>query len=149
MNTMGWMLIVLAVAAAALLARIFMKLRDIRAASLRDDWDAKQIALLRSRGSDPFQPHDVDFFFGMPSEAACESVRRQLEAEGFTVDTKPVPEGVDQVVSLHARKALRLSVPDMHEFGRRFRELASAHGGRYDGWAAGIVPQQPGGPAND
>ena len=145
MSSVGWLLIVLAVAAAGLLARIYVKLRDIRTASTRDDWDAKQIALLRSRGSDPFQPHDVDFFFGMPNEAACESVRRQLEAEGFTVDTKPVPEGVDQVISLHARKALRLSVPDMHQFGSRFRELAGAHGGRYDGWSAGVVPQRPGG----
>jgi Regulator of ribonuclease activity B len=145
MSTVGWLLIVLAIAAAGLLARIYVKLRDIRAASLRDDWDAKQIALLRSRGSDPFQPHEVDFFFGMPNEAAGQSVRRQLEAEGFTVDTKPVPEGVEQVISLHARKALRLSVPDMQDFGRRFRELASAHGGRYDGWSAGVVPQRPGG----
>jgi len=147
MSTVGWLLILLALAAAALLARIYVKLRDIRAASVRDDWDAKQIALLRSRGSDPFQPHNVDFFFGMPNEAACESVRRQLEADGFTVDTHPVPEGVDQVISLHARKSLRLSVPDMQEFGQRFRELAGAHGGRYDGWSAGIVPYQPGGTA--
>ncbi|MGH8221079.1 MAG: ribonuclease E inhibitor RraB [Steroidobacteraceae bacterium] len=142
---MTWLLIVLAIAAAALLARIYFKLREVRAATLREDWDAKQIALLRSRGSDPFQPHEVDFFFGVPSEAACESVGRQLEAEGFTIDTKPVPEGVEQVISLHARKSLRLSVPDMQELSRRFRELALAHGGRYDGWTAGIVPQRPGG----
>ena len=141
---MPWLLIVLAIAAAGVLVRIYMKLRDARAANTREDWDAKQIALLRSRGSDPFQPHDVDFFFGVPSEAACESLRRQLESEGFTVDAKPVPEGVDQVISLHARKSLRLSVPDMQEFSRRFGELASAHGGRYDGWSAGIVPQRPG-----
>jgi hypothetical protein len=85
----------------------------------------------------------VDFFFGMPNDAACESVRRQLEGEGFEVDLKPVPEGVEQVFSLHARKALRLSVPDMQAFSRRFGELARAHGGRYDGWTAGIVRQQP------
>lgn len=139
------LLILFAVLAAAVLVRIYVKLRGIRAASVREDWDAKQIALLRSRGSDPFQPHEVDFFFGMPSEAACESVRRQLEAEGFTVDVKPVPEGVDQVMSLHARKALRLSVPDVQELSRRFGELAAVHGGRYDGWTAGIVPQRPGG----
>jgi hypothetical protein len=142
---MGWLLIVLAIAAVAVLARIVVKLRDIRAANSREDWDTKQIALLRSRGSDPFQPHDVDFFFGLPNEAACETLRRQLEAEGFTVDIKPVPEGVEQVLSLHARKPLRLSVPDMQELSSRFGELARAHGGRYDGWTAGIVPQRPGG----
>ncbi|SRR5579875_194683 len=144
---MRWLLIVFVSAAAAVLARIYVKLRDIRAASSRDDWDAKQIALLRSRGSDPFQPHEVDFFFGMPNEAASEIVRRHLEAEGFAVDAKPVPEGVEQVISLHARKQLRLSVPDMQELSRRFGELARAHGGRYDGWTAGIVPQRPGAPS--
>jgi len=140
---MPWLLIVLAIVAAAVLVRIYLKLRDIRAATSREDWDAKQIALLRSRGSDPFQPHDVDFFFGLPSEGACESMRRQIEGEGFSVDVKPVPEGVDQVMSLHARKALRLSVPDMQELSRRFGELARTHGGRYDGWTAGIVPRGP------
>lgn len=142
---MRWLLILLVIAAAAVLARIYFKVRQAGASSSRDDWDARQIAMLRSRGSDPFQPHDVDFFFGMPSEAACESARRQLEAEGFAVDAKPVPEGVDQVFSLHARKALRLSVPDMQELSRSFGELAGSLGGRYDGWTAGIVRQPPGG----
>lgn len=136
---MRWLLILFVIAGAAVLIRIYIKLRDLRATAVREDWDAKQIALLRSRGSDPFQPHDVDFFFGLPSEAACEAVRGQLEAEGFAVDSRAVPEGVEQTFSLHARKSLRLSVPDMQDFSRRFGELASAHGGRYDGWAAGIV----------
>lgn len=136
---MLWMLILLAIAAVAVIARIFVKVRDSRAANIREDWDAKQIALLRSRGSDPFQPHEVDFFFGVPNEAACESLRRQLETEGFTVDTKPVPEGVEQVISLHARKSMRLSVPDMQELTRQFGERAHELGGHYDGWSAGIV----------
>lgn len=141
---MPWLLILLVIAAAGVLVRIYVKLRDSRAANTREDWDAKQIALLRSRGSDPFQAHEVDFFFGVPNEAACESLRRQLETEGFTVDTKPVPEGVDQVISVHARKAMRLSVPDMQELTRRFGALAHELGGRYDGWTAGIVAQRPG-----
>jgi len=141
---MLWLLILLAIAAAGVLVRIYVKVRDSRAANQREDWDAKQIALLRSRGSDPFQAHEVDFFFGVPSEAACERLRRQLETEGFTVDTKPVAESVEQVISLHARKSMRLSVPDMQEFTRRFGELANELGGRYDGWSAGIVPQRPG-----
>jgi len=140
---MPWIVILLVIAAVGVLVRIFVKVRDSRAANTREDWDAKQIALIRSRGSDPFQPHEVDFFFGVPSESACDTLRRQLESEGFAVDTKPVPEGVDQVISLHARKSIRLNVPDMQEFTRRFGELAGTLGGRYDGWTAGIVPQRP------
>jgi hypothetical protein len=137
---MLWLLIVFIIAGGAILLRIYFKLRKLNA-SQDDDWDAKQIALLRSRGSDPFQSHEVDFFFGMPDSGSCEAVRKQLELEGFAVDTKPVPDAVDQVFSLHARKSMRLSVPDMQDMGRRFRELAGAHGGRYDGWTAGVVPQ--------
>jgi hypothetical protein len=139
---MLWLLILFIIAAFALLLRIYFKLRSVRADAVRDDWDAQQIAHLRSLGSDPFRSHDVDFFFGLPSETACQTIRTQLEWEGFAVDTKPVAEAVDQTFSLHASKSMRLSVPDMQELTRRFGELAKANGGRYDGWAAGVVPQQ-------
>ncbi len=139
---MIWLLILFIVIAVALLAHIYFKLRKVRTDSLRDDWDAQQISQLRSLGSDPFQPHPVDFFFGMPTEAACQALGRQLELEGFSVDVKPVPDAVDQPFSLHAVRSMRLSVPDMQALTRRFGELAAVHGGRYDGWNAGIVPQR-------
>lgn len=137
---MRLLLIVLILAGLGVLVRIYFNLRKLRAPP-NDDWDAKQITALRARGSDPFKSHDVDFFFGLPSSAACQAVRSQLELEGFRVDAKPVPEAVDQVFSLHASKSMRLSVPDMQDLSRRFLELARTHGGRYDGWTAGIVPQ--------
>ncbi len=139
---MLWLLILFIFIAIVVLARIYLTLRKVRATSMRADWDAQQISHLRSRGSDPFQPHQVDFFFGLPSEAACAAVREKLELEGFAVDVKPVPEAVDQTFSLHASRSMRLSVPDMQGLSRRFGELARAHGGRYDGWAAGVVPQR-------
>ena len=144
---MRWLLIVCILVGVGVLVRIYFNLRKLRT-PVDDDWDARQIAALRARGSDPFQSHDVDFFFGMPSTAACEAVRSQLELEGYAVDTKPVPEAVDQIFSLHASKSMRLSVPDMQELSHRFGELARAHGGRYDGWSAGIVPQHAPGRAS-
>jgi hypothetical protein len=140
---MRWLLIVCIVAGAAVLIRIYFNVRKLRAPA-DNDWDAKQIAYLRAQGSDPFQSHDVDFFFGLPSSSACAELRKQLELEGYVVDTKPVPDAVDQVFSLHARRSMRLSVPDMQDLSRRFGELAVSHGGRYDGWAAGVVPQNTG-----
>jgi Regulator of ribonuclease activity B len=138
---MRWLVVVFILVAFGLLLRIYFNLRRVRLASLRDDWDAQQISHLRALGSDPFQAHEVDFFFGLPSEAACEAVRHALESEGYTVDVKPVPEAVDEPFSLHASKSMRLAVPDMQALSRRLRELAELHGGRYDGWAAGVVPQ--------
>lgn len=135
---MSWLLILAVVAGIAALARIYANVRKLRKAEA-SDWDSQMIARLRAQGSDPFQPYEVDFFFALPSEAACREVRQQLEAEGFEVDLKPVPESAEQPFSLHASKALRLSVPDMRDLTRRFGELASAKGGRYDGWAAGSI----------
>jgi len=139
---MLWLLMLFVFVAFAVLVRIYFNVRKLRAAAMRDDWDAQQISHLRALGSDPFRAHDVDFFFGLPSEAACEAVRKQLELEGFTVDVRPVPEAVDQIFSLHASRSMRLSVPDMQALSRRFGELAHTHGGRYDGWAAGVVAQR-------
>jgi hypothetical protein len=137
---MRWLFILLILAGAAVLVRIYLSLRKLREPA-DNDWDAKQIAMLRTRGSDPFQSHEVDFFFGLPSSSACDELRKQLELEGFTVDTKPVPDAVDQVFSLHASKSMRLSVPDMQDLRQRFVELARVHGGSYDGWTAGVVPK--------
>ncbi len=137
---MRWLLLVAIVAGVAVLVRIYFNLRKLRTPA-DNDWDAKQIAYLRSHGSDPFQSHRVDFFFGLPSSSACDEVRKQLELEGFVVDLKPVPEAVDQIFSLHASKSMRLSVPDMQDLRRRFDGLARAQGGSYDGWAAGVVPK--------
>jgi hypothetical protein len=132
---MSWLIIIFIAAAVGVLARIVVNIRKVRNAETKD-WDAKMIAHLRAQGGDPFQPYQVDFFFALPSEAACTQVQSSLEADGFAVDTKAVPENADQGFSLHASKALRLSVPDMRELTRRFTELATSVGGRYDGWAA-------------
>jgi Regulator of ribonuclease activity B len=145
---MRWLLALFILVAFAVLLRIYFNLRKVRAESVRDDWDAQQISHLRALGSDPFQPHDVDFFFGLPSEDACAALRGNLEPEGFAVDVKPVPDAVDQPYSLHASKSMRLSVPDMQALSRRFTELADSHGGRYDGWSAGVVPHSGPPPAH-
>jgi len=135
---MMWLILLLVVAGAAVLYRIYVGVRKSRTA-VSHDWDAKQIEQLRAQGSDPFQPHLVDFFFALPSESACDAVRRQLEFDGFTVDSRALSDPVDHPYSLHASKSLRLSVPDMRDLSRRFGALAEAQGGRYDGWTAAVV----------
>jgi hypothetical protein len=138
---MSWLILLFIAAGAVVLVRIYMSIRKATAAPATD-WDAKQIEQLRAQGSDPFQPHTVDFFFALPSESACEAVRRQLEFDGFSVDMKAVPDSTEHPFSLHASKSLRISVPGMRDLSRRFGQLASAQGGRYDGWTAGVVRRQ-------
>ena len=123
-----------------ILIRLYTKVRDLQSLKQKD-WDTRAIDRLRKQGSDPFKEHEVDFFFGLPSEEACRAVNAQLETEGYAVDSKAVPESPDFAFSLHARKSMRLSVPDMQATSRRFTALATSHGGRYDGWAADVVKQ--------
>lgn len=139
MNWFTWLLVGAGLFA---LYRIYSSVRKLRDHS-NDDWDAKLVEKLRLGGSDPFQPHEVDFFFALPDEAAAAALSRALEAQGYKLDLRPAPESVDYPLSLHAAKALRISVPGMREFSRSFALLAREHGGRYDGWAAGHVARAP------
>lgn len=121
-----------------IVVRLYTKVRDLQSLKQKD-WDTRAIDRLRKQGSDPFKAHDVDFFFALPNEEACRAVNAKLEAEGYAVDVKAVPDSPDFAYSLHARKSIRLSVPDMQATSREFRALAEANGGRYDGWAADVV----------
>lgn len=133
---MNWIIVALIAAGIAAVVRIYFSLQKLRG-ERADDWDTKMVERVRSQGVDPFKPHEVDFFFALPNASACDAIRTVLTAEEFNVDIKPVAESSEHPFSLHASKPLRLAVPDMQEKSRRFRELAVAHGGRYDGWAAG------------
>jgi hypothetical protein len=139
---MNWFVVLLLGAGLFALYRIYSSVRKLRDHS-NDDWDAKLVEKLRLAGSDPFQPHEVDFFFALPGEAAAAALSRALAAEGCALDLRPAPESVDYPLSLHAVKSVRISVPGMREFSRRFALLAREHGGRYDGWAAGHVARAP------
>jgi hypothetical protein len=134
---MTWFLLALVVfAGAAVIFRFYSTLkkgREVHGA----DWDTKQIAELRKRGQDPFQPHDVNFFFALPDDAACAAVNRQLEADGFRVDVKAVSDNTEFPFSVSATKNMRVHAPEMKEFSRRFAALALANRGRYDGWGSG------------
>lgn len=118
--------------------RIYFNIRKIRAAE-ENDWDAKLIERLRLSGSDPFKSHEVDFFFGMPNERAAQSTIERLVSDGFHADYRHVPEHIDFPYSIHARKAMRLAVPDMQATSRKFSALAREFEGRYDGWSAAHV----------
>ncbi|HEX7417040.1 MAG TPA: ribonuclease E inhibitor RraB [Steroidobacteraceae bacterium] len=139
---MKWLPYFLLLVAALTLARIYFNIRKLREAHPQDDWDARLIERLRLAGSDPFQPHDVDFFIALPSENATRIVAARLESEGYRVDVRSVADNPEHPFSLHANKSLRLSVPDMRQISRRLGALAGEHGGRYDGWAAGHVARE-------
>ena len=79
---------------------------------------------LRAAGGNSFTPYEIDFFFNLPDEAACASLRNTLEPEGFAIDTRIMSGEGASGYSLHARKHLRISVSEMQDFSQRFRALA-------------------------
>jgi hypothetical protein len=120
--------------------RIWQNLQKLRR-QRNDSWDARLIDQLRKRGSDPFKPHDVDFFLAFPNVEAAEDLAKQLRTEGFDADVVDEPESGELRFSLHAHKSMQLTVPDMQDLSRRLTEAATARQGRYDGWSAKQVPK--------
>jgi regulator of RNase E activity RraB len=131
------LLLVLAGAIAAV--RIFMIVRKVRGTQ-QDDWDERLVKNLRAQGGDPFSPYEVDFFFDLPDAGSCEQVAAALRQEGHEVDFRQVDPDRGVSYTLHARKKIRVSIPDMQALTRSMSALAAQHGGRYDGWVtAGIT----------
>jgi len=120
--------------------RIWQNLQKLRQRQ-NDSWDARLIDQLRKRGSDPFKPHEVDFFLAFPTRETAEDLGTQLRSQGFDADVHESDESGDLRFSLHAHKSLHLTVPDMQELSRRLTDAATARGGRYDGWSAKQVPR--------
>jgi Regulator of ribonuclease activity B len=132
---MNWFILFVLLAAAVVVAKFIQSVRKGREAH-GQDFDTKLISQLRARGMDPFQDHDVDFFFALPDEHSSAAVNQHLEAQGFRVDVKAVPENTEYPFSVHAAKKMRIHAADMKELTRQFRELALANRGRYDGWSS-------------
>jgi len=131
MSGKAWLWVLLAVAAFSVL-RIVSQWRGLSRKSRHIDWDAQFISQLRKAGVNTFEPQLVDFFFTLPTRAACEQIAFALRPDGFALDIKEDDAGG---FSLHAQKSLRLIIPEMQALTARFNSLAEQHGGKYDNWA--------------
>ena len=140
-----WMYAFAIIGGAVAAWRIWQNLQKLRRQK-NDSWDERLIAQLRKRGSDPFKPHDVDFFLAFPTPEGAMEVDRMLKAEGFDAEIVDTPDNGEQRYVLHAHKSMQLTVPDMQELSRRLTEAATQRQGRYDGWSAKEVPIAPGPP---
>jgi hypothetical protein len=139
-SSAGWMYIFAIIGGVVAVWRIWQNLHKLRQRR-NDSWDARLIDQLRKRGSDPFKPHDVDFFLAFPGKEAADALAAQLTGDGFRTDVVDTPENGELRWSLHAHKSMQLTVPDMQDLSRRLTDAATERGGRYDGWAAKQVPR--------
>ena len=136
------LIIIVGLVGVFILARLYFRLRKLRPAH-EESWDEKMIERLRAKGFVPFNEYPVAFFLALPDVASSSAVRARLEAEGFSVDVKPMTaqlfgqseSEVSVPLSLHATKTMRLLVADMVELSRRLSAIAAEFHGRYDGWS--------------
>lgn len=133
---MDWILLLLVAGAAVILWRIVQKVRALRD-TREEDYDARFISQLRRSGVDPFKPVDVDFFLALPTREAAERLAARLEDDLFTPDIRVTEGPGDLPVSVQARKVMQINELGIRTAVERLRELATAEGGRYDGWAPG------------
>lgn len=133
---MDWILLLLVAGAAVILWRIVQKVRALRD-TREEDYDARFISQLRRSGVDPFKPVDVDFFLAMPTRESAERLAARLEDDLFTPDIRVTEGPGDLPVSVQARKVMQINELGIRTAVERLRELATAEGGRYDGWAPG------------
>src|SRR3954470_8879326 len=109
MQIVLWLLVVAALVA---VVRVYLTLRRA-SAQRKEDWDERLVKNLRAQGGDLFRPYDVDFFFDLPDQASCEQLAAVLREREFAVDYRQVDADRGDRYTLHAFKALRISVPDM------------------------------------
>lgn len=128
-----WVVALLILAAVVAVARVYQVIKRQRDQS-RNDWDARLVQDLRAAGANAFTPYEVDFFFSLPDEAACGSLSKALEPEGFAINARAMGSDTGGGYSLNARKHLRVNVSEMQDYSKRFRVLAEQLGGQYDGW---------------
>jgi Regulator of ribonuclease activity B len=129
-TTLAWLLVAVALFSAI---RIVSQFRGLSRKRRTVDWDEQFIQQLRKAGVNTFEEQPVDFFFTLPTRAACEQLAFVLRPDGYTLDIKENPETGN--FSLHAQRPMRLVIPEMQAITARFSQLAEQHGGKYDNWA--------------
>ncbi|MDR2215869.1 MAG: ribonuclease E inhibitor RraB [Nevskiaceae bacterium] len=127
-----WFVVGLIVVAVFSLMKIVTQWRRFGRSTVSDQ-DEAFILQLRKAGVNPFEQHDVDFFFTMPDARSSAEVVSRLTADGFTVlSERANPDGD---YSLNVQRRMRLIVPEMQALTVRFTALANELGGKYDNWA--------------
>jgi hypothetical protein len=96
------------------------------------------LAGLQAAGSDLSKPHPIEFFLYFPTrEAADRALPKVLENE-LTAEVKKAE--TDEEWLILATKNMIPKEVDLANLGSRLTAIASAEGGKYDGWGSPVVP---------
>ena len=84
-STIAWLLVAVALFS---VMRIVSQWRGLSRKRKAVDWDEQFIQSLRKAGVNTFEEQPVDFFFTLPTRAACEQLAFVLRPDGYTLDIK-------------------------------------------------------------
>jgi hypothetical protein len=132
----------LAVLLALGLLGLYLMITGQRRERRAQDVDANTLMELAAAGSDLDQPHEVEFFFYLPSEQAAQAVAETLRQDGFAIRLEAVDPGHDWLCL--GSRAMTPVLGELRKLRTRFTALAETHGGAYDGWGATVVLPGPG-----
>lgn len=116
---------------------LFFRGRAREAAARIEDPDAATLAELTRAGSDLAQDHEVEFFLYLPDSAAADTVKRQLEGEGFRVQVSADDSSGDWLCL--ATRRMNPALDELRRLRTRLVALAESHNGAYDGWGTSVV----------
>jgi hypothetical protein len=132
LSKLVWLVLIIAIAAV-----LVAKLRRPGAgASVPPDKDEATLEQLAKAGSDLSRPHTPEFFLYLPTEGSAQAVAARYTAAGFTADVHHAPKGSDWSCIL--KKSMVLTPDTLRQLRQEFTEVATAHGGEYDGWGAEV-----------
>lgn len=121
---------------------LYLMLSGKRREGLSQDVDANTLSELAEAGSDLSQPHEMEFFFYLPTEQAAQAVAETLRQDGFTIRLESVDPDHDWLC-LGSRE-MTPALAELQRLRTRFTSLAESHGGAYDGWGATVVEPDAG-----
>jgi hypothetical protein len=101
------------------------------------DKDAQVLAQLRAAGSNVEKPHQLEFFFYLPTQEKAAAIATVLGQQGFTTRVERAAQGPGWLSF-----ATKLMVPThaaLVRLRQEFESLGAKHGGEYDGWGTEVV----------
>lgn len=107
------------------------------------DGDAIVVKKLREEGADLSQKREVLHYLYLPSVDAASRAAQELRSEGYSVEQRPSADADKNPPNPWLVLAKIVAVVNdtvVEETTLRFTELATRHGGEYDGWEAAIKP---------
>lgn len=104
---------------------------------IEESMDLQLLEILRENGSDMTKPHHTIHYFYMPDKRSATAVANELKADGMTIARVDRMEEGEWACVMET-----YAIPETAAVlatSERLRALAESHGGRYDGWEAGVV----------